>query len=357
MVRRHTNWKETSENTSLRKEGSLKENLCRTKPAKRLKLPSIEKYLGVPSNDGTPVSHVKNFQSIFKAASRNEDVKGVVKDYGFGSKAGRQVNVKTKVNQDSIIVDTKIGNDWYLFGVADGHGQFGEQVSGFVKTTFPHHLRKCLKERKELEAVQEAFRRTSDDLSLSPINTYFSGSTFSCVLITQNRIITGNLGDSRSILCSVINGREHSRALTVDHKPSVQSEFTRITNAGGIVGKFVTDVGEEYGPYRVWLKDERSPGLAMSRSFGDIVATSIGVTAEPDVEEVKIRNEDKALVVGSDGVWDKLSNEEVARIVFSCENADVAASEIIMKARRRWEKAGPIIDDISCIVIKLSHTN
>eukprot|EP00826_Nyctotherus_ovalis_P060969 TRINITY_DN8625_c0_g1_i7.p1 TRINITY_DN8625_c0_g1~~TRINITY_DN8625_c0_g1_i7.p1 ORF type:complete len:165 (-),score=19.47 TRINITY_DN8625_c0_g1_i7:51-545(-) len=160
MVRRHTNWKETSENTSLRKEGSLKENLCRTKPAKRLKLPSIEKYLGVPSNDGTPVSHVKNFQSIFKAASRNEDVKGVVKDYGFGSKAGRQVNVKTKVNQDSIIVDTKIGNDWYLFGVADGHGQFGEQVSGFVKTTFPRTL--SLLNRPLKEMLEGCLLYTSD---------------------------------------------------------------------------------------------------------------------------------------------------------------------------------------------------
>lgn len=143
----------------------------------------------------------------------------------------------------------------------------------------------------------------------------------------------------------------------MDHKPSAQGELARITKAGGIVGKFVTDIGEEYGPYRVWLKDERSPGLAMSRSFGDVVASSIGVTAEPDVQEVKINDEDKALVVGSDGVWDKLSNEEVARIVLNCEDADVAVNEIITKARRRWEKAGPIIDDISCIVIKLSHTN
>lgn len=140
IVRRHTNWKETSENLSLRKEGSLKENLCRTRPAKKLKLPRIEKHLVAPNNNGTPVSHTKNLQSIFKTASHNKDVKGVVKDYGFGSKAGRQVNAKAKVNQDSIIVDTKIGNDWCLFGIADGHGQFGEQVSGFVRTVFPRTL-------------------------------------------------------------------------------------------------------------------------------------------------------------------------------------------------------------------------
>jgi len=32
---------------------------------------------------------------------------------------------------------------------------------------------------------------------------------------------------------------------------------------------------------RVWLKTEDIPGLAMTRSFGDEVASRVGVTAEP----------------------------------------------------------------------------
>ena len=35
------------------------------------------------------------------------------------------------------------------------------------------------------------------------------------------------------------------------------------------------------GPLRVWLKDEDIPGLAMTRSFGDEVASRVGVIAEP----------------------------------------------------------------------------
>jgi hypothetical protein len=31
----------------------------------------------------------------------------------------------------------------------------------------------------------------------------------------------------------------------------------------------------------VWLKNEDIPGLAMTRSFGDEVASRVGVTAEP----------------------------------------------------------------------------
>lgn len=37
------------------------------------------------------------------------------------------------------------------------------------------------------------------------------------------------------------------------------------------------------GPYRVWLQDEDIPGLAMSRSFGDLVATQVGVICEPEI--------------------------------------------------------------------------
>ena len=39
--------------------------------------------------------------------------------------------------------------------------------------------------------------------------------------------------------------------------------------------------GDYIGPHRVWLKDENLPGLAMSRSLGDLVGASVGVTWEP----------------------------------------------------------------------------
>lgn len=41
--------------------------------------------------------------------------------------------------------------------------------------------------------------------------------------------------------------------------------------------------GIKSGPYRVWLKNEQYPGLAMSRSVGDLVAGSVGVICEPGI--------------------------------------------------------------------------
>ena len=43
----------------------------------------------------------------------------------------------------------------------------------------------------------------------------------------------------------------------------------------------IVDNGKKSGPYRVWLKTQNYPGLAMSRSIGDLVAASVGVTCEP----------------------------------------------------------------------------
>jgi len=62
------------------------------------------------------------------------------------------------------------------------------------------------------------------------------------------------------------------------------------------------------GPQRVWLKYENVPGLAMSRSFGDEVAHSVGVSSEPEILTEQINKFSKFIVIASDGVWEFLSN-------------------------------------------------
>ncbi len=57
-------------------------------------------------------------------------------------------------------------------------------------------------------------------------------------------------------------------------------ENNRIINSGGRVDKYIEN-GIKTGPYRVWVKNENYPGLAMSRSIGDLIATTVGVTSEP----------------------------------------------------------------------------
>ena len=54
----------------------------------------------------------------------------------------------------------------------------------------------------------------------------------------------------------------------------------------------------------------------MSRSIGDMVATSVGVTADPEIMVFRnLQPQDKAIVIATDGLWDRFSNEEVAHVV------------------------------------------
>lgn len=110
----------------------------------------------------------------------------------------------------------------------------------------------------------------------------------------------------------------------------------------------------------MWLKNKQIPGLAMTRSIGDLVAGSVGVTAEPELQVFSnLTVQDKALVIASDGIWDRLSNIEVTRIVtapqyLDSKNAEGAANQLMNLSVQRWQKEQGMVDDITVIVAYLS---
>ena len=53
----------------------------------------------------------------------------------------------------------------------------------------------------------------------------------------------------------------------------------------------------------------------MSRSIGDNSAKKIGVIPDPEVFEMDFCKEDKFIVIGSDGIFDFLSNKQVIKFM------------------------------------------
>ncbi len=53
----------------------------------------------------------------------------------------------------------------------------------------------------------------------------------------------------------------------------------------------------------------------MTRAFGDLVASSVGVIAQPDIVEVALAPEHQYLVLCSDGIYEFMSNDDIIRIV------------------------------------------
>lgn len=97
----------------------------------------------------------------------------------------------------------------------------------------------------------------------------------------------------------------------------------------------------------------------MTRSMGDLVSKSVGVTYEPELKSINTLTKlDKFIVVASDGLWDRIPNDEVTRIVgnlyYDKRDAEGAANHLMKEATERWQREQGMVDDITIIVVFLN---
>ena len=279
------------------------------------------------------------------------------------SKKGYVPYNKNKVNQDSYFCDYNFdGKDnCRLFGVCDGHGEYGHNVSALVTRKLPKYLKTFDYEKDPQQAMISAVNKVVETLRKSNINTTFSGTTLVFSLIVNNICYTGNVGDSRCIIVSQNKETEkiYSKSLSIDHKLDIPEEEERVLQSGGRVAPLPGPVGEDPGPNRVWLADIDVPGLAMSRSLGDDVAHSVGVSSEPEITIHEInKNDDLFLMYASDGIWEFIPNDQAATIVLDkLPDLREAALKLVKEAISRWRDEEEVIDDITAIIYNLSQEN
>ena len=268
-----------------------------------------------------------------------------------------------KPNQDSIFI-SKISSSSLFIGVCDGHGTIGHEISSLIEKELPKILKSKLElleisniPKLEIEKIiKSSFKETNDKISLSPnLDSVFSGSTCCSLLITENKIISCNLGDSRGIIGkkNIKDNKWISENLTNDHKPDLIEEKNRILQNGGRVESYIDENGNQVGPVRVWKGNENVPGLAMSRSFGDEIAHCVGVICEPEIKEKVIESDVKFFVVASDGVWEFISSQECVDIVskfYEDNNIEGAVHTLAQESRKRWIQEEEVIDDISIVI-------
>jgi serine/threonine protein phosphatase PrpC len=142
--------------------------------------------------------------------------------------------------------------------------------------------------------------------------------------------------------------------LSNDLKPTLPLEKQRIIENGGRVEQFIENDGTTNGPYRVWVQDEMYPGLAMSRSIGDFIASSVGVIPNPEIIEYNLNNSSKYMIIASDGIWQFMSNEKVMNIAnqyYPKRDPIDMCNELIREANIAWDKEGIPRDDITVVVV------
>ncbi|OQR74037.1 protein phosphatase 1D-like [Tropilaelaps mercedesae] len=247
--------------------------------------------------------------------------------------------------EDEILFDSD--EHFLYFGVFDGHG--GRQASSFAKEHLVANIKAqdgILDEDASLaiDAIKAGFADTQKAMEFaaddwpktSSGHRSTAGTTVSLVLIDRrrSRMFVAHLGDSRVLLgrgvaaenlrsedpSDVEQDRDEMWAaspLTIDHKPESEVERERIWRHGGsIMVKYNV-------PRVVWRRKnrytevfEQVPFLAIARSLGDLWSYNYDsgeyiVSPVPDVECIPISTDLRCLVLGSDGLFNMLSNSEV----------------------------------------------
>ena len=286
----------------------------------------------------------------------------VVSSCAYKTRTGEAGGKPKKQNQDALIIAPILGAGQYLFAVCDGHGTFGHEVSAYIKDQLPKQMISAYLSQSTATsdrlglALQEAVFRVAGSLGRTGIDTMFSGSTCVTVAIQGRTLLCANVGDSRAILVSSDGNSWKVTELSSDHKPDDPLELTRILAQGGRVSPYRSATGEPIGPARVWMKSEDIPGLAMSRSIGDLVASRIGVSSEPEITERILTPEDKMVIIASDGLWEFIQSDEVgylASAYWSNRDLEGCCDRLVQEALSRWRKEDEGIDDITVLTVFL----
>ncbi|CAL5429258.1 unnamed protein product [Camellia sinensis] len=193
--------------------------------------------------------------------------------------------------------------DGAFCGVFDGHGKNGHTVSKLVRNKLPslllnqkNALTKINKEREDGETMVpnktfhkweeariSAFKAMDKEIKLlESLDCSCSGTTAVVVIRQGEDLVIANLGDSRVVL-----GTMTEDGVVSGSRTNKEEQWASIA------------AKEEPGIERVWLPHEDSPGLAMSRAFGDFLLKNHGVTAIPDLSYRHLTPNDEFLVLAS----------------------------------------------------------
>jgi protein phosphatase 1G len=298
-----------------------------------------------------------------------------------------------KRQEDAHISALSLGDEKKIdvFGVFDGHG--GKEISKFVSEHFIDELTKnnnlntdmtqalkvtfikvdeIMQTPKSIEEIKKYARlsKEEDDKQtkneppnsqmalLSQImgqkdpeaNDIFmrTGCT-ACVRgidEEKKKLYFANAGDSRVVMCK----KGIAEAMSEDHKPELETEKTRIYKADG------------------WISEGRVKGnLNLTRGFGDLEYKQNKnlkpeeqmITANPDIKVIDFSSDIDFVIIGCDGIWDCLKNQEACDFVSKRlkEKSDIKISQIIEEmldtivAKDLYNESGVGCDNMTCIVV------
>ena len=319
----------------------------------------------------------KNKNNMTNLLKKLNSQPSIVKSCESLNIAGRDDEGNKKINQDSFILEKNINGivNFNIFAVLDGHGENGHYASQFVSRYMINHIKNhpLIKKSDNVKEIYDILKNNGyeiiaklyldADIQITKESFDCKNSGTTCVIAIQlgDKIICSNAGDSRAILIFDKDKNNNNLMsskiypLSFDCKPDLPNEKKRIHERGGFVGKVFDQYDDqEEGPFRVFEKGEDYPGLAMSRSIGDMDAHKIGVIPNPQIIEYNIDYDTKYMLICSDGIWEFISNEDAMKIgnkYYLRNDAKGLCQELYKTSLDFWLQEDVCVDDITVIAV------
>ncbi|GBG29963.1 Protein phosphatase, putative [Hondaea fermentalgiana] len=253
-------------------------------------------------------------------------VEGAVHGYGVVELKGRRPYMEDR----HMVVPRLNGNpNLTLYGVFDGHGgdaaaEFCAKYLGAMLSEAPVDI-----SVKPQQALTHAFKAIDNKfLEYAHVKKMDDGTTAIAALANGDSVVVANTGDSRAVL---VQGSGRVLPLSKDHKPDRNDERDRIAKLGGSV--------VHWGVWRV------EGILAVSRAIGDRLLKEY-VIPDPEFKEWVCGPDDMYIVLATDGLWDVIDNDSVARLILNCRDAQDGAEILTQEAFKQGS-----MDNVTVLVI------
>ncbi|GMN34727.1 hypothetical protein TIFTF001_004847 [Ficus carica] len=212
-----------------------------------------------------------------------------------------------------------------FYGVFDGHG--GTDAACFIRNNILKYIVEdsnfpmCLE-----EAIKSAFLKADYAFADSSSLDISSGTTALTTLIFGG---------------AVLGRRGRAIEMSKDHKPNCTFERQRIEKLGGVI-------------YDGYLNGQ----LSVARALGDwhmkgAKGSACPLSAEPELKETHLTEEDEFLIMGCDGLWDVMSSQcavSMARKELMLHNdPERCSKELVREALKR-----NTCDNLTVVVICFS---
>jgi len=265
---------------------------------------------------------------------------------GAYTMTGKKAGCPDWANQDAYLV---VPAEWdrMFLAVFDGHGEFGSHIAcsacGLFEQLAPGLLALPLAQLPD--AFAQLFAVAQSALKRDPM-AKLSGTTATAVVIdvAAGCLTSAHVGDSRLMM---VSGDARVEFETLDHTVEGNEE-RRVLASGGDVRDLCH---RGISARRVFLRGSDYPGLAMSRSLGDLDAHTVGVSAEPTIHDRVPFRSGSSIIVASDGVWEKLPRNVTCAMGVGNPDPAEASRSVVMEARSRWPVEGDT-DDITTVVVR-----